>query len=113
MGKIKLYTGNVLIALFLLTVLTGSIVIKPAHILFVHHEHSEIIQNCFPQKVLSILHTHDCSICDFEFCSFIPQKQVTVPQVNILCLKEPVIQTVSSFVTNSSINFLLRAPPVF
>jgi len=113
MGKIRLYTGNVLIALFLTTVLTGSLLIKPAHILFVNHEQSKIIPAGSSQGVLSTLNSHDCSICNFEFCSFVPQKQVAIPQVNIFSLKEPATRTVSCVICKCSHNFQLRAPPVF
>lgn len=112
MGKIKHYTGNVLIALFLSAVLTCSILIKPVHILFVHHDHSELNHACFPQKVLSTIHDTDCSICNFEFCSFIPQKQVALPQVNIFSLKEPATRTDAYFYCNYPLSFQLRAPPV-
>ena len=112
MGKIKLYTGNVLIALFLTAVLSGSILIKPAHILFVHHEQSEIIHACFPQKVILTVYNHDCLICDFVFCSFIPQEQVAVPQVNIVFFNKLVTRTVACTICKCSHNFQLRAPPL-
>jgi len=111
MGKTSKHTGKLLAALLLSVVLIGSILIKPAHILFVHHEGTEIAHTQSTLKVISNFHTHDCVICDFEFCSFIPQKQVIVPQVNIIYLNEPAIRTVACFVCTSSHIFQLRAPP--
>ena len=112
MGITKQYKGRVMLALLLTAVLTGSLLIKPAHILFVHHERTEIIHGGFPQNTVSPFHARDCSICDFEFCSFIPQKQVIVPQVTMFSLNELASRTVACFVCNSSHNFQLRAPPV-
>jgi len=112
MGITRRYSGRVLAALLLTAVLTGSLLIKPAHILFVHHERSEIVHAEFPQNTVSPFHARDCSICDFEFCSFIPQKQVIVPQVTMFSLNELASRTVACFVCNSSHNFQLRAPPV-
>jgi len=111
MGITRRYSGRVLAALLLTAVLTGSLLIKPAHILFVHHERSEIVHAEFPQNTVSPFHARDCSICDFEFCSFIPQKQVIVPQVTMFSLNELASRTVACFVCNSSHNFQLRAPP--
>lgn len=111
MGITRRYNGRVVLALLLTAVLIGSLLIKPAHILFVHHERSEIIHGESPQKTVSPSHGHDCSICDFEFCSFIPQKQVIVPQVTMFSLNELASRTVACFVFNSSHNFQLRAPP--
>jgi len=112
MGITRRYNRRVLPALLLTAVLAGSLLIKPVHILFVHHERSETIHVEFPQNSVSPFQGHDCSICDFEFCSFIPQKQVIVPQVTMFSLNELASRTVACFVCNSSHNFQLRAPPV-
>jgi len=99
-------------ALLLTFLLTGSMVIKPVHILLVHHELANDTNIDPVHKTLSTLHNQDCAICDFEFCSFIPQKQVIVPQVNIIYTHELASRMVACFVCISSHNFLLRAPPV-
>jgi hypothetical protein len=98
-------------ALLLTTVLIGSLLVKPLHILLVHHDLAETVHAYSNQKIISNLHHHECAICDFEFCSFIPQKQVIVPQVNIIPTNELVYRMVACFVCNSSHNFQLRAPP--
>jgi len=99
-------------ALLLTFLLTGTILIKPVHILLVHHDQA-YINNINPvHKTFSTLHYQDCVICDFEFCSFIPQKQVIVPQVNIIYIHELASRMVACFVSASSHNFQLRAPPV-
>jgi hypothetical protein len=99
-------------ALLLTFLLTGSMVIKPVHVLLVHHELAYSNGNDQVHKTLSKLHNQDCAICDFEFCSFIPQKQVIVPQVNIINIHELASRMVACFVSTSSHNFQLRAPPV-
>ena len=107
------HNHNVLIALLLTALLFGSILVKPVHILLVHHEKAGIIYNRTDQKTISTLHYHDCAICDFVFCTFIPQKQVIVPQVNIIPTNELAYRMVACFVCYSSHNFQLRAPPAF
>ena len=99
-------------ALLLTILLFGTMLIKPVHILLVHHELAYSTSNDLVHKTLSTLHNQDCVICDFEFCSFIPQKQVIVPQVNIIYTHELASRMVACFVCTSSHNFQLRAPPV-
>ena len=99
-------------ALLFTAVLIGSLLAKPVHVLLVHHDLVETIQSYSHQKTYTNQHHHECAICDFEFCSFIPQKQVIVPQVNIIPTNELVTRMVACFVCNSSHNFQLRAPPV-
>ncbi|MDD4969425.1 MAG: hypothetical protein PHT07_08350 [Paludibacter sp.] len=112
MNRTNRQTGRILAALFLSAMLVGSILIKPVHVLFVHHDRTEILHDHASHKAVSTLHNDDCAICDFEFCSFIPQKQVIVPQVNVFSFKELAFRTVACFVANSSNDFQLRAPPV-
>jgi len=113
MDKPSIHKYQFFFALLLATLLTGSLLIKPVHILLVHHERSECTEMYPVHKTLSIHHDHDCAICDFEFCTFIPQKQVIVPQVNISYTNELASRMVACFVGTSSHNFQLRAPPVF
>ena len=100
-------------ALLLTFLLTGSMLIKPAHFMLVHHELANNTNIDPVHKTLSTLHIQNCAICDFEFCSFIPQKQVIVPQVNITYINELASRMVACFVVTSSHYFQLRAPPVF
>ena len=111
MVKTIIHKEKIFVALLLSVVLISAILIKPAHLLFVHHEGTEISHSQLSLKIISNYHAHDCVICDFEFCSFIPQKQVIVPQVNISYLKEPANRAVTCFVCTSSHIFQLRAPP--
>ena len=100
-------------ALLLTALLIGSMLVKPVHILFVHHERTECTKLDPVHKALSVSHDRDCAICDFEFCTFIPQEQVIVPQVNITYTNELAFRMVACFVGTSSHNFQLRAPPAF
>ena len=98
-------------ALLLLAVFIGSLLIKPTHSLLAHHELSEGI--CANEHGLTVTTDHykDCPICDFEFCTFIPQKQISIPQVTMIVCNE---QTPSTFACLASISthlFQLRAPP--
>jgi len=111
MSKTTIHKGNILLALLLSVVLSGSILIKPVHILFAHHDRTAIMAPASGNKTLAIPDNHDCVICDFEFCSFIPQKQVIVPQVNVILITELASRTVTCFTNTSSHNFQLRAPP--
>jgi hypothetical protein len=112
MNKTTQFKRQTFFALLLLVVFTGSILIKPVHIVLVHHDLARRAVLHTNRIVLSVPSHHDCTICDFEFCSFIPQKQVIVPQVNIISTNEPVFRMVACFVCNSTHNFQLRAPPV-
>jgi len=113
MYKTAKQSTHILLALFLTTVLAGSVLIKPAHIMLAHHNLGETPVIHPDQKSITNPHPHVCAICDFEFCSFIPQKQVIVPQVNILTIHELASRTVACFVSTSSHHFQLRAPPVY
>ena len=103
---------HAILSFFLVSVLFGSILIKPAHILLVHHSRTKIDVKSNGISVSSP-NRHDCAICDFEFCSFIPQKQVIVPQVDIIYANELASRTVTCCFSWPSRHFQLRAPPVF
>jgi len=111
MSKTTRHQGRVLLAMFLSAVLVGSLLLKPVHVLFVHHDRTETVHPHSNQKAISTLHILDCAICDVEFCSFIPQKQVVVPQVTNISILEPTLQEVVCLTKTSSHNFQLRAPP--
>jgi len=102
---------RVIAALFLSMVLVGSLLIKPAHILLVHHDRLQSALVHADNMVIVNMDHHDCAICNFEFCSFIPQKQAVIPQVNIVYIAELASRTIACFVSNSSHLFQLRAPP--
>ena len=110
MNTTKRHHYNVLFAIILSVVLSGSILIKPVHILLVHHDLTEIICAHSGQKTVSIPFHIKCSICDFEFCSLITQKQNIVPQVKVI--HELVIPIISHFLLIDSNLIQLRAPPL-
>lgn len=79
--------------------------------LLAHHESSEGV--CANQHGMALTADHfkDCPICDFEFCTFIPQKQISIPQVTLIVRNEQVPHTVACLANISSYLFQLRAPP--
>jgi hypothetical protein len=98
-------------ALILLAVFIGSMLIKPAHSFFVHHEHSVSICTSEQREALTTDHYKDCTVCVFEFCTFIPQKQICIPQATVIVRKEQIVRTVTCLANNSTHLFQLRAPP--
>jgi len=98
-------------ALLLLVVFVSSLLIKPVHILLAHHDLSEGVCTNEIGQTITIDHYNDCPICEFEFCTFIPQKQIAVPQVIVIVSKEQTLRTVACFANNSIQLFHLRAPP--
>ena len=98
-------------ALLLLAVFFGSLVVKPAHNLLVHHNLLERV--CTNQNKLALTTDHfkDCPVCDFEFCTFIPQQQISAPQIVQLQTNQQSARTVSFHLNVSTHLFLLRAPP--
>jgi hypothetical protein len=105
------HKAHALLALLLSAVLFGSMLVKPMHILLVHHDVTETLKVYSDLKVISNSH-HDCSICDFEFCSFIGQQQVDVPKVDAIFAKEITPVTIACRVNQAPHYFQLRAPPV-
>ena len=98
-------------ALLLLAVFISSLLIKPAHSLFAHHEHLVSICTTAQGQAVTTEHYKDCPICDFEFCTFIPQKQISIPQATMIARNEQTPCTVACLANNSSHLFQLRAPP--
>jgi len=111
MTKIAKHTTQSLFALLLLAVFISSLLIKPAHILLAHHDLSEGV--CADQHGLAFTTDHysDCPICDFEFCTFIPQNKINIPQVTMVVRKEQTLHTVACLANLSTHLFQLRAPP--
>jgi hypothetical protein len=99
-----------LLALLLSAVLLGSVLAKPVHILLVHHDVAATLKVYSDFGVLSNSH-QSCSICDFEFCSFIPQSQVDVPKINVNFAKEINPATIACRINQAPHHFQLRAPP--
>ncbi|MEI7502328.1 MAG: hypothetical protein WCJ61_03505 [Paludibacter sp.] len=98
-------------SLLLLAVFVGSLLIKPVHSFLAHHELPEGI--CATEHGLAVTTDHykDCPICDFEFCTFIPQKQISIPQVTVIVRNEQTVHTVACMANLSTHLFQLRAPP--
>jgi hypothetical protein len=99
------------LALLLLAVFVGSMLVKPTHILLLHHESPTILYAHSQQQTISAEHHENCAICDFEFCSFILQKQQSLPTVSLLAYKEQILRTVAGVTSLASHQFQLRAPP--
>ena len=112
MNRTSILKRQTYFALLLLVVFTGSILIKPVHILLVHHDLTEITNTQTDIKVVSTPSHHDCTICDFEFCTFISQHQVDLLKVNEIYAKELTPQVVDFISTLNFHHFQLRAPPV-
>ena len=110
MNKTINHKGHIILAFLLSGVLLSSILIKSIHILIVHHDVSELF-NIHQNQLISEPHHTDCAICNLVFCSFVPQRQVIVPQVNIITY-ELASGTVACFVSALCYHFQLRAPPI-
>ena len=99
------------VALLFSAVLLGSLLVKPVHILFVSHDRAETLKVQSDFGVITNTH-HDCSVCNFEFCSFIPQASVHVPKADISFAREITPRTINGIIKQTSHHFLLRGPPV-
>ena len=98
-------------ALLLLAVFVSSMLVKPVHSLLAHHELSEGICTHELGQAVTTNHHKDCPVCDFEFCTFIPQKQISIPHATMIVRNEQTLSTVACLANNSSHLFQLRAPP--
>ena len=103
---------HVLLALFLTVVLSGTILVKPVHILLVHHELTELTSVHSNGTTLANPDHQDCLICDFEFCSFISSTPIIVPKVAVTYATEMTPRTIDRLTNLASHYFQLRAPPV-
>ena len=103
---------HVLLALFLTVVLSGTILVKPVHILLVHHELTETSPVHSNGTSLANPDHPDCPICNSEFCSFISSCSVNVPKVTVTYANELTLRTVDRLTDITSHYFQLRAPPV-
>jgi len=98
-------------ALFFLTVLMSTILIKPFHIFVEHHQLPDIKLANTDHTLLSNSGNTDCPICDFEFCSFISADKVVIQKNPESFVDNIISQTTDCLIQQSSHNFLLRAPP--
>ncbi len=103
---------HALVALILSAVLLGSLLVKPVHILLVSHNRADTLKVQSDFGVISNP-SHDCSICNFEFCYFIPQSQIHVPKADMTFAQEITPRTVDRIINQTSHHFQLRGPPVF
>jgi len=101
---------NALVALLFSAVLLGSLLVKPLHILLVSHDRAETLKVHIESGAVSTPQ-HDCTICNFEFCFFIPQAQVYVPKADVTFAVEITPRTIERIIPQTSHHFLLRGPP--
>jgi len=99
------------LALFFVTVLLGSLLVKPVHILLVDHDRTELLQTSATSGVVSTPQ-HDCTICSFEFCFFIPQSQAQIPRADVAFVQKITPPTTDRIANQNSHHFRLRGPPV-
>jgi hypothetical protein len=112
MNKIVKHTIQPQLALLLLAVLVCPLLFKSVHVLLAHHERSEKTDANGYQQAVTANHGKDCSICDFEFYTFIPQQKTSVPQAIYILFDQQTAHTVNCHIRQSSHIFQLRAPPV-
>jgi len=111
MIKIAKHTIQSCLALLLLGVFAGALLGKPVHSLLAHHQHSERV--CATSYGYAVIADHykDCLVCEFEFCTFVPQKRISIPQQTLIVCKEQPQQVIACLAGNSTHLFQLRAPP--
>ena len=101
---------HALLALFFTAVLFGSMFGKPVHILLSHHYETGVFNTSSTSGAISNPHS-DCPICNFEFCSFIPQNQILVPKADMVFAQEVTPETADRIIHQTSHHFQLRGPP--
>ncbi|MDR3652131.1 MAG: hypothetical protein P4L34_04085 [Paludibacter sp.] len=113
MNRTLNHKGHVLLALLFTAVFFVSMLVKPMHILFVHHDLSEITILHSNKPIVSNSYENDCPICDFDFCFFVSNTQINIPKAGEIYAIELTPQVVDCIVNHTSHHFQLRAPPVF
>lgn len=98
--------------MFLTSLLFFSYVVKPVHVLVVHHNWASQIHVASDHDELSTPNRHDCSICQFEFCSYIPQDFTEIPFVAFTFSQELISAVPDGILYYSAYTFSLRGPPV-
>ena len=111
MIKTTKHINQSLFALLLLAVFMSSLLIKPLHSLLAHHEHETNICTDKHELGLTTNHSNDCTICDFEFCTFIYQKQIGIPHAIVIVRNEKSLKTIACLANIFTHLFQLRAPP--
>jgi hypothetical protein len=97
---------------FFTLVFSLTLLLKPAHFIFIHHDTSHIVPENSHKCLYSARTNQDCVICDFEFYYFIPQVEIKISQVGITFTNELILPTISRIVKQISTHFQLRAPPI-
>ena len=105
-------TVQVTLALFLTMVLTSTFLLKTTHILFSHHCLTVRVPVQSDMTILTTLSDNDCPICNFEFCSFLPENLPDNQKVPDLFSEPEIPSTIDCIVYKTSHRFQLRAPPV-
>jgi hypothetical protein len=111
MNKTVTHTNSSRLALLLVAVFVGSLISKPVHNLLTQHTLSEGIITIPGEYDVTTDHYKDCPVCDFEFCTFIPQELVNVPQTAEFLYKVHSFPTTDCPQNQSVCLFSLRAPP--
>jgi hypothetical protein len=100
------------IVLFFVMLLGVSYVMKPLHMLITHHDLSFQSHVQVKKQLVSKPNHHDCSICSFEFCSYIKQESNYLPEVNQNFIQELIVGIPVEITYYKPTLLLLRAPPV-
>ena len=111
MKKVSSPKMRTVFALFFLMVMTSVQLGQPLHHLLVHHRSDVGFVDPHHEVVSGNLH-ESCPVCDFEFCHFVPQQAVALPQVHRIRLSQCSVQPVDCVIRIASHRFQLRAPPV-
>lgn len=98
-------------ALILLLIFAGSILAQTTHCLLPHDSEIPITSHNDQTTSISAKHTFHCPVCEFEFCTFIPQKQAELPANSYRIQAELVCVIHNRPVDNTLPLFQLRAPP--
>lgn len=100
------------LALFLTAVFFSTFLVKPVHVLFVHHNLTEKVPIQPDKATISNPTDNDCPICDFEFCFFLSTNQFEIQKVHAVFTEQQTLQTIDCLINKASQHFQLRAPPV-
>jgi len=103
---------HVLLALFLSTVFLSTFLVKPVHILFVHHHSTTRTTVNSGQIAFTTEQESNCPICDFEFCAFLAANSFECSNVPVVFGEKLISRPVHFFIYHTSLHFQLRAPPI-
>jgi hypothetical protein len=102
-------TLRTLIAVVLLTLSTGTILVKSAHCALIPHDMQAKVQTS--HTVVGEVSDNDCPICSFDFYPVVVAPLTVVPDATLIAYAESTPSLASVIVQRSSHIFLLRAPP--